>query len=843
MACMDAQDFCTNSQEITNLLMQQARNLAGEQAVKRLVYKDDDGDWCTVNHATLSDVVQFAKPIESGSHVGKIDLRIIVDGPAPKDTSSESDVLTEQEASQGEAKMTGEEELRKQAKSTLLEAATSGSLDAALAGVKKAREEQGIEDAVYRELNALASGMDLNTLLPKLAGVALRLIQESDEPALFESIGPLLGFKEGSLQADQLPHQLPGFLAVEEKLSPEASAKFLGRLREEAKTLVGELQAKSSKAPLPRGATAETFGLDGIPGLDFDKLVADTVIHRDIKPDSCMVTGEHQQVKIEDFGLSRTLHNDEAPQAADTDAAQEKGAVAEEKGAVAEVHPNVCCDGCNASPIVGRRYKSLEHEDYDLCQSCFESSERDSQLWVRVASGVSAEASETPEPTRARLSFPVVIEDGRNLRIEWEQGEDPRQVARRFADANNIMADEFQTIVDFVADASSRTRQAQVAQTAVEDASAKESSTTATPQEETCASESPRPEERSDTKKRQSPRSEPKVFRRPSGSIVFSAALAAASSAAMQLLSPPRPTRAKQTMYSRMEGKAAREAAEEKGTSSPEADTQADEASVQESQESTACSMDVQTDEQQDLPAQLEEMKAQLKEALERAKAAEEAASVAEKAAAQTQASMEGARMAAQEALTRTVAAEQEARDSKEAAAKARAELQAYKDSAAAEQVEAAAEPLAASARVISSAPLMLGIEAHEEEQARGDITSSCETGKDGPCQVYRLGHLMMASGTAQTVPASAAVVVKNNGQVQWPATAAVASTSGDSLGFPLLPLGPLQPGEAAEVVMDLVVPPRAEPGCGKSIWSFVDASTGSPLGPQLVLEMSWTAQ
>mmetsp|Transcript_135536 Transcript_135536/g.248836 ORF Transcript_135536/g.248836 Transcript_135536/m.248836 type:complete len:101 (+) Transcript_135536:3-305(+) len=100
-----------------------------------------------------------------------------------------------------------------------------------------------------------------------------------------------------------------------------------------------------------------------------------------------------------------------------------------------------------------------------------------------------------------------------------------------------------------------------------------------------------------------------------------------------------------------------------------------------------------------------------------------------------------------------------------------------------------------------------------------------------------------MASGTAQTVPASAAVVVKNNGQVQWPATAAVASTSGDSLGFPLLPLGPLQPGEAAEVVMDLVVPPRAEPGCGKSIWSFVDASTGSPLGPQLVLEMSWTAQ
>mmetsp|Transcript_11793 Transcript_11793/g.19361 ORF Transcript_11793/g.19361 Transcript_11793/m.19361 type:complete len:520 (-) Transcript_11793:161-1720(-) len=33
-------------------------------------------------------------------------------------------------------------------------------------------------------------------------------------------------------------------------------------------------------------------------------------------------------------------------------------------------HHGVVCDGCNMSPILGPRYKSLSHPDYDLCQKC-----------------------------------------------------------------------------------------------------------------------------------------------------------------------------------------------------------------------------------------------------------------------------------------------------------------------------------------------------------------------------------------------------------------------------------------------------------------------------------------
>jgi len=36
----------------------------------------------------------------------------------------------------------------------------------------------------------------------------------------------------------------------------------------------------------------------------------------------------------------------------------------------ANIHTNIICDSCNESPIVGIRYKSAVHEDYDLCEKC-----------------------------------------------------------------------------------------------------------------------------------------------------------------------------------------------------------------------------------------------------------------------------------------------------------------------------------------------------------------------------------------------------------------------------------------------------------------------------------------
>merc|ERR1712137_349595 len=51
-----------------------------------------------------------------------------------------------------------------------------------------------------------------------------------------------------------------------------------------------------------------------------------------------------------------------------------------------EVHIGVTCDGCNANPIVGDRYKRLA-QNRDLCKTCYQRVERDPLCWVRVRSG------------------------------------------------------------------------------------------------------------------------------------------------------------------------------------------------------------------------------------------------------------------------------------------------------------------------------------------------------------------------------------------------------------------------------------------------------------------------
>lgn len=160
----------------------------------------------------------------------------------------------------------------------------------------------------------------------------------------------------------------------------------------------------------------------------------------------------------------------------------------------------------------------------------------------------------------------------------------------------------------------------------------------------------------------------------------------------------------------------------------------------------------------------------------------------------------------------------------------------------------AAASPVekGASASVVGC-ELVVGVEVHENEGGCGDVTE--ELGDlvvaQGARSAFRLGSVCLATGADAEVeaPVCAQVKIINDGAFQWPATAAVVCRSGPDFGVPLSPVGPLGAGEAAEVTLDLMLPPRSEPLQSRTSWALVDAATGCPLGPLLVLDAAWQAE
>merc|ERR1740123_688217 len=151
------------------------------------------------------------------------------------------------------------------------------------------------------------------------------------------------------------------------------------------------------------------------------------------------------------------------------------------------------------------------------------------------------------------------------------------------------------------------------------------------------------------------------------------------------------------------------------------------------------------------------------------------------------------------------------------------------------------AVPVMPSAKVLGCTDLALGVEA-QDAVVGGDVTAEFApvVAEAGAKQAYLAGRVTLPVGLTAPVPACAKVVIVNDGEVPWPETAALVVVAGDAMGFPHMALGALQPGEAAEVAMDLLLPTKAARDTSRSAWALVNASTGQPLGPLIFFEGLW---
>jgi len=159
-------------------------------------------------------------------------------------------------------------------------------------------------------------------------------------------------------------------------------------------------------------------------------------------------------------------------------------------------------------------------------------------------------------------------------------------------------------------------------------------------------------------------------------------------------------------------------------------------------------------------------------------------------------------------------------------------------------EAEPCEEPKApCSALAVSAAQLVLGVEAREDEGARGDCSGELQDALQsvGASQAFRVGRALLPCSAAEgCVPAEAKVVLANDGPQAWPEATALVLVAGDALGLQNMGLGAVGPGEAAEIILDLSIPSKPTPLASRSAWSLVDEATGSTFGPLLFFEVAW---
>jgi len=231
--------------------------------------------------------------------------------------------------------------------------------------------QQSLENAFLLELNNLASGLDLRPFVPKLALAALQVVEELQEPALYQFVEMLVGFREGKLTASDLPTLVPKTMTAIGELPADIQSKAVARLR--------HLAAKAVESQRVENKELQSQGVEVHCGVTCDKCDKSPIIGARYKSleredydlcDSCYSHPERmpeQFVRVKSSVIGDVVSSYYAPVA----------------GHGRPVHNGVECDGCQMSPIVGRRFTKIGH-DYDLCGACYESSLAKQGDWQEV---------------------------------------------------------------------------------------------------------------------------------------------------------------------------------------------------------------------------------------------------------------------------------------------------------------------------------------------------------------------------------------------------------------------------------------------------------------------------
>lgn len=821
-------------------IMSQIQNLVEAVAVgtsvNRITYRDDEGDWCTLSEDSLSDAIECLMASQQGSsEIPILQLRL--------HTGASSTVQVA---------------VREEAPATVNEEAASRQAPTPAAAQERpepsvAAAELSPEQVALRELNCLSSSVDVRLLLPRLADVGLEMINDLLLPELFPLIEILCDFKEGRASAEELPAVLPELIAVTSNVAPDFRSAIFEGFKQKAHAAVAELRREQAES----GEEAK-----------------EVEVHQGIVCDGCEVTpllgARYKSLEQADYDLCGTCYHREERNGSKwarirTDL---RGSVVSSyfgEPVQEQIHHNIQCDMCNVAPIVGKRYRCLDLPDFDLCGACMPRVEqlpgltgkRFEEVGGLAIAGECIRAFDraepsVPEPEQEEeneeeavleaIGEPACLEDDAHAMLNAMSAESARRALAalmvhpdagvRSATAWEVVMACSQVCTQDQACCSSPCSSSADTQTEMQAEQASVQTDSLSSTQAASQTEMRSEQASSQTELLLAQACSQTELRSEQASSQTEFLMAQASSqtelrseqAASQTESQSVQAGSQTELLSEQAGVQTEAASEQAGVQTESASEQAGVQTEWASEQAA-----VQTEDFGAEPRNLT-----IEQSMETKMHAQEDRIIFDELLPAPRAPSEGSASSSDS---------WELEDGSSERAPTEESWDLMVEAPQEEEVQKPAPVTAPSAKIFASLDLTTGVEAQEAPGTRGDVTESCQAvleqlGIDVN-QVFRVGQVIVPKGGPE-VPVSATFAILNDGEVAWPENTVIWHSSGSAMNFPGLALGALGPGEMAQVVMDLTVPIRNDWSFEQSAWAIVDAGTGRPLGPMLLLEVHW---
>jgi len=314
-----SQDVLDAKEIAFSTIFQRAEALASGKKVKKLIYQDDDGDWCTMSKTTIPDALTFMEMVSDMPEVGKLRVTIVTE---------QSDVPS---------------------------VASSSASTAPQCQAPPSSPVQELTETFAKEaLNAIGQHSDLRRVVPKLATRLLQIVRDSQQPSLLDLEPILQQFEEGSLKAEDVPSVLPTCIEAVRQLPQVVALALLIQAQAAADQVAKELAQEQppSAVEVHPGITCDGCSRSPIIGKRYRSLVRLNYDFCDNCYQSTMQNAnDWAQVQSNVVGdIVASFYGDATPQSM--------------------THWGVECDGCSQFPLTGRRFKRVDANDYDLCERC-----------------------------------------------------------------------------------------------------------------------------------------------------------------------------------------------------------------------------------------------------------------------------------------------------------------------------------------------------------------------------------------------------------------------------------------------------------------------------------------